>query len=237
MSCVRNVVLVSVALGVACGGSASNNNLTSGDGSAPMGVDGSLASSGSSSGSGGGSGSGATSDDSGLMEVDDSGYIAIPGGDDGGEDDGGSSSSGSSGAGSSSSGGASGAMEAGVGVITPPHGTDGGAMQIECGASPCDSTTQVCCASVLGRTCTTAAACDGDVLACSGTNSCASGVCCELVADAGHTIRTKCETECPAGVPQLCTTNTDCTKVDQYCHKYGSYGVCERTLPAATHDQ
>jgi hypothetical protein len=181
-----------------------------------------------SSGASSGSGSGATADDSGLTEVDDSGYIAIPGGDDSGEDDGSSSGT---------SSGSSGTTEAGtIGVTTPPHGTDGGAMQIECGATPCDSATQVCCASALGRTCTTAAACDGDVLACSSTNSCASGVCCEILPEAGRTIRTKCEAACPAGVPQLCTTNADCTKVDQYCHKYGNYAVCERA-PAAAHDE
>jgi hypothetical protein len=231
-SCLRNVLGVSVVLAVACGGSASNSAVGGGDGGGSIG-DSSLASSGSSSGSG--SGGGATSDDSGLTEVDDSGYIVIPGGDDDGGDDDASSSS-SSGASSGSSGSSSGTIEAGIGVTTPPHGTDGGAMQIECGATPCDSTTQVCCASALGRMCTTAAACDGDVLACSGTNSCATGVCCEIVADAGRAIRTRCEAACPAGVPQLCTTNADCTKVDQYCHKYGSYGVCERAL-AATRDQ
>jgi len=232
-ACLRNVLGVSVVVvvAVACGGSTSNSGVGNADGGGAI-TDGSLASSGSSSGSGSGSGGGATSDDSGLSEVDDSGYIVIPGGDDSGDDEAGSSSSGAS-------SGSSGATEAGtIGVTTPPHGTDGGAMQIECGATPCDSATQVCCASALGRMCTTAAACDGDVLACSGTNSCASGVCCETIAEAGRTIHTKCEGACPAGVPQLCTTNTDCTKVDQYCHKYGTYGVCERAVPAtATHDQ
>jgi hypothetical protein len=81
--------------------------------------------------------------------------------------------------------------------------------------------------------CTARGTCDGDSLACSGTNSCASGVCCEIISEGGRTIHTTCEAACPAGVPQLCTTNADCTKVDQYCHKYGDYGVCERALPAA----
>jgi hypothetical protein len=219
-SYVRNVLATSVVLAVACGGSSSNSNLgsdgggTASDASVPPVMDGSMSGSGSSGG-----------DDSGLSEADDSGYIIIPGGDDGGEDEGGASGGGSS---SSSGAGSSGGMDGAVGVTTPPHGTDGGAFQIECGASPCDSQTQVCCASALGRMCTAIGTCEGDALKCSGTNSCASGVCCEFMAEGGRAIRTACEAACPAGVPQLCTTDTDCTKTGQVCRKYGSYGVCER---------
>ena len=124
-------------------------------------------------------------------------------------------------------------------MTTPPRGTDGGANQIECGATPCDSTTQFCCASALGRTCTTiGGTCDGDPLACSGTNSCASGdVCCENRPDAGKILETTCKpTACSAGEPQLCTTNTDCTKPGQHCQRYDRYGVCEGAA-AATHDE
>jgi|HubBroStandDraft_2_1064218.scaffolds.fasta_scaffold21733_3 hypothetical protein len=233
MSYVRNVVAMSVVLAVACGGSASTNNLTPADGGG-TGTDGSASSSGagstSSSGSSGGTSSG-TGDDSGLTEVDDSGYILIPGGDDSGEDD--ASSSGGSSSGASSGAG----MDATIGVTTPPRGTDGGANQIECGATPCDSTTQVCCASAItGRSCVAIGACtDGDSLACSGTNSCPTGdVCCEDLSEGGRTIRTSCRAACGLS-PQLCTTDTDCTKAGQYCHKYGSYGVCERAA-ALTRD-
>jgi hypothetical protein len=221
MSYSRNVLATTVILVVACGGSASNDNLSgdAGGGSTDGSPSGSLDGSPSSSGSSGGS-SGA-SDDSGLTEVDDSGYILIPGGDDSGADD---ASSGTS------SSGASGGMDATVGVTSPPHGTDGGANQIECGAAPCDSTTQVCCASaVTGRMCVAIGSCtDGDSLACSGTNSCPGGdVCCEDLSEGGRTIRTSCKLAC-GGSPQLCTTDVDCTKAGQYCHKYGTYGVCER---------
>jgi hypothetical protein len=231
MSYVRNVLATSVILAVACGGSSSTDNLsadaggTVGDGSPSGVVDGA---SSSSSGSSGGASSGGA-DDSGLTEVDDSGYIAIPGGDDGGEDDGGS--------GASSSGSGGGGMDATVGVTSPPHGTDGGAHQIECGATPCDSLTQVCCATALGRMCTAAGACNGDTLSCSGTNSCATAgdVCCEDLSEGGRTLRTTCRAACGLS-PQLCTTDADCTKAGQYCRKYGNYGVCERPA-AAAHDQ
>jgi hypothetical protein len=230
MSYVRNVLATSVILAVACGGSSSTDNLsadaggTVGDGSPSGVVDGA---SSSSSGSSGGASSGGA-DDSGLTEVDDSGYIAIPGGDDGGEDDGGSGAS---------SSGSGGGMDATVGVTSPPHGTDGGAHQIECGATPCDSLTQVCCATALGRMCTAAGACNGDTLSCSGTNSCATAgdVCCEDLSEGGRTLRTTCRAACGLS-PQLCTTDADCTKAGQYCRKYGNYGVCERPA-AAAHDQ
>lgn len=227
MSALRNVLATSVVLAVACGGSAANN-VTAGDGGGVGVSDGSLS---SSSGSSSGSTDSGGGDDSGLVEVDDSGYIPIPGGDDASEDEEAGSSSGGS---SSSSGGAS--VEAGIGVTSPPHGTDGGAFQIECGATPCNSMSQVCCASALGRMCTLAGDCAGDSLACSGTNSCASGVCCESISEGGRTLRTECRAACPVGSPQLCTTDADCTKANQYCHKYGSYAVCER-LPAALRDQ
>jgi hypothetical protein len=227
MSYVRSILATSVILAVACGGSSSNDSLASdaggtvGDGSPSGSADGSSSSSSGSSG-----GSSGSADDSGLTEVDDSGYIVIPGGDDGGEDDGSSSSS---------SGG--GAMDATIGVTSPPHGTDGGANQIECGGTACDSLTQVCCASALGRMCTTAGSCNGDALACSGTNSCPTtgDVCCEDLSEGGRTLRTTCRAACGLS-PQLCTTDADCTKAGQYCRKYGTYGVCERAT-AAAHDQ
>jgi hypothetical protein len=229
MSYFRCVLTTSVVLAVACGGSSATDTIT-GDGGGTLGDATSPSSSGdgspSTSGSSGSSG-GSSSDDSGLMEVDDSGYVIIPGGDDGGGDDGGSAT-GSSGGGS---------MDGAVGVTTPPHGTDGGANQIECGATPCDSTTQFCCASALGRTCTAiGGTCQGDTLACSGTNSCASGeVCCEEIPEAGRTIKTVCHSACGLA-PQLCTVDSDCAnKPADICRKFGDYGVCERPA-AATHD-
>jgi hypothetical protein len=123
---------------------------------------------------------------------------------------------------------------------TPPPG-DGGADQIMCGAmGPCDSTMQVCCATPkTGRMCVTIGTCTGDSLACSGSNSCTAGsgdICCESLSGTG-VIRTRCETACPAGSPQLCTTKDEC-KADEDCvARLDGYRVCvevRREAGAAT---
>jgi hypothetical protein len=129
---------------------------------------------------------------------------------------------------------AGGAIEDGGGRTTPPPGTDGGPGQIECGATPCDSASQVCCITRTGRSCVAPTACTaGDDLACSGTNSCASGICCEE-ATGGTAVRSKCEATCPRGAVQLCTTNADCTGADEYCRRVGAdYGACVKRATTA----
>ncbi len=126
--------------------------------------------------------------------------------------------------------------------MTPPRGTDGGTDQIACGAKSCDSATQVCCVgggggAAAGQACTTAAACKGQALACSGSNSCASGdVCCAEPAARGGGVTSKCETKCPMGSQQLCTTNTDCT-ADEVCRRLSAeVSVCERAPTPPTRD-
>ena len=123
-------------------------------------------------------------------------------------------------------------MDAG-GRMTPPPVTDGGTDQIACGTKTCDSKTDVCCLAT--RTCVAtgaagAATCRGSTLTCSGSNSCATGdVCCEEVAGRGTTT-SKCMAKCPAGDPQLCTTNADCTDGD-VCRVAGAdYGVCGKPV-------
>ena len=104
--------------------------------------------------------------------------------------------------------------------------SDGGADQIVCGAAgPCDSKTQVCCAARTGRTCTPIGMCAGDALACSGSNSCTSGVCCEELTAAG-TIKSVCATACPAGSRQLCTTEADCRAGQRCVRGADGYAVC-----------
>jgi hypothetical protein len=192
---------IALALGaVACGGATSSATGASSE----AGADGS--SSGSSSSSGGGNSSGGT-DGASTDDGGDDGSLLIVGG----------SSSGSS----TDSG-----TEASSGGM--PLG-DGGQNQIACGGTPCDSTSQVCCATRNGRMCVTTGTCTtGDSLACSGSNSCTAGsgdVCCEVLA-ANGTIRTRCDTACPAGSRQLCTTKDDC-KAGYDCRKgLDGYGAC-----------
>jgi hypothetical protein len=124
----------------------------------------------------------------------------------------------SSGTGTSSSG----AADGGGRVLG-----DGGPNQIVCGAGgPCDSTNQVCCAKAAGRTCTTAAMCTGDVLACSGSNSCSTGeVCCEEVS--GLNVKSVCLAACPAGSPQLCTPGQgDCKRGEVCVRGRDGYAAC-----------
>jgi hypothetical protein len=116
----------------------------------------------------------------------------------------------------------------GGGRVNPPPVTDGGPDQTVCGTMTCNSTTDVCCLAT--RMCVAAnAACRGSTLVCSGSNSCAAGnVCCQEAV--GRDTTSKCLTKCPAGDPQLCTTNADCTAPD-VCRAAGAdYGVCARPV-------
>ena len=201
------VVSIVVATGAACGGSSSS----------PGG-----ATDGSADGAGSGSGGSSSSSGSGTSSGDD----ASSGGSSGAASSSGASSS--SGSGSSSGGISSGSS--GADASSGGTKSDGGPDQIVCGQTVCDSLTQVCCATRTGRFCTTAAACRGDTLACSGTNSCAHGVCCEQLTGAG-TIRTSCLARCPAGSPQLCTTAADCAATDVCRTGVDGYGVCRPAAP------
>ena len=164
---------------------------------------------GSSSGSGSSGGSSAPDDDSGLPTVGADGGIVLP------SDDAGPAPVGDGG-----------------GRMTPPPATDGGADQTVCGTMTCDSKTDMCCLATRMCVATGATTCRGSTLACSGSNSCAAGdVCCQEVAGRATTT-SKCMAKCPAGDPQLCTTNADCTGGD-VCRVAGAdYGVCGR--PVAT---
>jgi hypothetical protein len=115
----------------------------------------------------------------------------------------------------------------GRGVTPPVRAGDGGANQIECMGKVCDSTTDVCCAVRNTESCMTAAACKGDKLACSGTNSCATGVCCEE-ATGGRDVASKCEATCPKGAIQLCSADSDCTGMGETCDRAGT---CEMERP------
>jgi hypothetical protein len=221
MSALRTFLGLSIVLAAGCGGSSS----TVGDGGAGTGSSGGSSggtssgggsSSGTSSSGGGTSVSGddssvATGDDSGLPTIGPDGGVVVP------PDDAGTGA----------------ARDAGGGVTMPGRGTDGGPDQIACGATPCNSATQVCCVTGGARTCTSAAGCRGEVLACSGSNSCptAGDVCCAVPATGRTgTITSKCETACPMGSQQLCTTNADCAGND-ICRRLGTnYNVCEAPL-------
>jgi hypothetical protein len=209
MSALRTFLGVSVALAMGCGGSESStvgdggstgNSGSSGGGSSS----GSAGSSGAGSSSGGDDSSVTSDDDSGLPPVGEDGGVAVP------PDDGGTQPVG----------------DGGRGRMTPPPVTDGGADQTVCGMTTCDSATDICC--VATRMCVAAnATCRGSTLACSGSNSCTAGsVCCEE-ATGRNTTTSKCETKCPAGAAQLCTTNADCA-TDYVCRAAGNYGVCVR---------
>ena len=208
--------LVIVAIG--CGGSSDSNTLSDGGGGS-SGSSASGSSSGSGSAAGDDSSTPAGDDDSGLPTMVDDGGIVVPPDEDGGtptnRDDG------------------------GPGVTTPPKGTDGGADQVACGGKSCDSATQVCCVTRTGEECTSAAGCKGDTLACTGSNSCptAGDVCCEeAVAGPGNAVTSKCETKCPMGAIQLCTTNNDCPAED-ICRRLGTtVSVCERAPVTPTRD-
>lgn len=190
--------LVVVAGVAACGGSSSGGGVGPSD---------ATASGDGMGGSSGGEGGASGGDDSGT----DGSWI-ISGGSSSGAS---SSSSGASSSGSASSSGG------GLG--------DGGPNQTACGTGgPCDSMTQVCCATRAGRSCTTAAMCAGDVLRCSGTNSCPAGsheICCEELA-ANGTITTRCAAACPTGSRQLCTTKADCKAGDECRRGADGYGFC-----------
>src|SRR5580698_4163981 len=211
---------VSIVIAIGCGGSTGSE--TVGDGGSPVtttsssggsGSGGGTASTSGSSGSGGDDGSagddgspGSPGDDSGLPTVGPDGGIVQPGDDGGGTEP---------------------MADGGPGRQTPPPVTDGGLDQTVCGTTTCDSKTDVCCVST--HTCVAAnATCrGGDTLTCSGSNSCAGGVCCEE-ATGRTTYTSKCETKCPANAAQLCTTNADCTSPD-ICRVAGAdYGVCGR---------
>jgi len=206
MSALRCVLGVSVVLAIGCGGaSTSDVNGEGGPGS------------GTSDGGGGGqTGDSSVSgnpppsggDDSGVPAVGaDGGLISPPVDDDAGLADDGSP---------------------GRGVTPPPvRAGDGGANQIECMGKVCDSTTEICCAVRNTESCMTAAACKGDKLACSGTNSCAMGVCCEE-ATGGREVVAKCEATCPRGAIQLCSSDADCTGAGETCSRAG---VCEMERP------
>jgi hypothetical protein len=174
------------------------------DGGDSGGASGSGSRSGGSSGSGGGSGS--SSGASGSV------------GDDGSSS---SSSSGSS-LGTSSSGGISSAD----GATTPSDAARD--QRITCGTLPaCDSTVQVCCVTPSGESCIAANdTCTGDKIACSGTNSCSTGICCEVAL--GRTgVQATCLATCPTGAVQLCTTNSECSHTTDVCRAAGAYGACE----------
>ena len=214
MSAFRSVLGLSVVvIAAGCGGS--TGSVSPADGGSSSGSS-SGSGSGSSSGSGSGTGSGAegddatvSGDDSGLpTTVDDAGNIVPPG------DDASTTTNPD--------------RDGGPGVTTPPKGTDGGAMQTACNGKACDSATQVCCVTRTGEACSTPAACMGDSLACSGSNSCATGdVCCEEAVRGGG-VTSKCEKTCPMGSIQLCTTNDDCA-ADEICRKLGTtFSTCER---------
>jgi hypothetical protein len=215
MSALRTFLGLSVVLAMGCGGTSS---AVGGDGGTGTGSSGgsTSGSSGGTSGSSGGTASGG-GDDSSVSPGDDSGLPTI--GEDGGvvvppDDDAGTIA----------------ARDAGGGVTTPGRGTDGGADQIACGATSCDSATQVCCANGNARTCTSAAGCRGEILACSGSNSCptATDVCCaEAAAGRAGTITAKCEATCPKGSQQFCTTNADCAAADICRRLSADYNVCE----------
>jgi len=223
MSALRSVLRLSMVVAIGCGGATSTNAV--GEGGTPNGVgspgeeDGSLPSDSSvgltddASVGVGDDSSTPVGDDSGLATIGpDGGLVSPPPMDD---------DAGTTGTVDGSPG------RPGGGVTTPPRGTDGGPDQTECaGTTACDSKTQVCC--IATRSCIAAnAECrGGDSLSCSGTNSCASGVCCQE-ATGRTTYTSKCEPKCPAGAQQLCTTDTDCTGTNQICVRNGDYGVCE----------
>lgn len=195
----RLTFFAAVAIGaVACGGATSSSESLEAGGGQDA----------TAEASSGGSDGGASSSGDDGSGGDDGSYIIM----------GGSSSGGSSGAGMPD------AMASSGGALT-----DGGRDQIQCGAmGPCDSATQVCCATRTGRTCVTVGSCTGDSIACSGSNSCPAGsgdVCCEGLA-ANGTVRTRCATACPAGSPQLCTTAADCKDGDACRRGPDGYAVC-----------
>ncbi len=183
---------------------------------------------GSSSSPPGGSGADASSQGDGAAGSTGSSSGEDASSSSGGEDASGSSSGGSSGSSSGISSGASTSSSSGVassGAGMSPG--DGGPDQVACGAAaPCDSLTQVCCATAKGRSCTTAAMCTGDSLACSGTNSCATGVCCEGLSAAGA-IKTTCRAACPVGSRQLCSAMADCPDKEVCRRGADGYGICE----------
>ncbi len=210
MSALRTFLGVSVVIAIGCGGSTGSE--VSGDGGSGHDATGGSSSGGSSGGTE--DDSSVAGDDSGLPLVGPDGGLIVPPDTDAG-------------------GTAGDAGRPGGGVTTPPRGTDGGANQVACGATPCDSTSQVCCVAraAMGmgmtRSCTSAAACQGETLACTGTNSCPSGICCEEAA-AGNTVTSKCEAMCPRGALQLCTTNADCTATNEICRRLGAdISVCQ----------
>ncbi|HEX3770789.1 MAG TPA: hypothetical protein VHV30_07995 [Polyangiaceae bacterium] len=206
MSALRTVLGASIAIvlvgSLGCSGSGAT---TSGDG----GTSSSGGSSGSGSGSGGnGSSSGTSSgggDDASGGGGDDA--TTLPGGDDAspppGDDDASIDID---------------ASHPGGGMTTPPRGTDGGAGQIACGGKACDSATQVCCNTGRAETCETAMNCKGTTLACTGTNSCTSGICCYTRATGMTAATSACMPTCGTGEFQLCTTDTDCPS-DEICSR------------------
>ncbi len=165
---------------------------------------------------------------------------------DGGQDDASSSSSGSGGgSGSSSSGGVSEAPEAAsvpmaMQIGTAPTPMDGG---VYCpgsfGSMAACAAPEVCCwgdqsqvpAPLAG--CTSASACSGSSIACSGTDQCSAGqVCCFAYdSDAGAVAAmtspfvAQCATSCPTGDMihyQLCGSSSDCA-AGEICNNMAPY--------------
>lgn len=150
------------------------------------------------------------------------GEAGASGGDDAG-DDGSTGILGASSSGSTSGG----STDSGTDGPVPVRG-DGGPDQIACGAmGPCDSQTQVCCATRAGRGCVAKGTCTGESLACSGSNSCttAGDVCCEELTATGL-VRTLCAATCPASARQLCTTKADCKAGDECRKGLDGYSAC-----------
>lgn len=219
MSAVRTFLGASIVLAIGCGGSSSDvGEGGAGSGSTSEG-DGSAAGNASDSSMGGSTPPGTVDDGSAPVGSDDGGAVTPPADDAG------------------PGGGVRGrdAAAPGGGTTTPPRGTDGGPNQIACGGKACDSTTEVCCVTRNAETCMAASMCRGNKLTCSGTNACATGVCCEGPGDAGRgVLESTCEDKCPRGSTQLCTTNADCTGANEICRA----GACvvERVPPGPARD-
>jgi hypothetical protein len=151
------------------------------------------------------------------------GEAGASGGDDAAGDDGSTGILGGSSSGATSGG----STDSGTDGPAPVRG-DGGPDQIACGTmGPCDSQTQVCCATRVGRSCVTKGTCTGESLACSGSNSCttAGDVCCEELTMTGL-VRTACAATCPANARQLCTTKADCKAGDECRRGLDGYSAC-----------
>ena len=104
-----------------------------------------------------------------------------------------------------------------VGDATQQADTSTGVQPIPCGMGPsCDPSTQVCCGTQQGASCTPIGQCKGISFSCTSSANCSNGdVCCGSAM--GMSIQAKCAPMCGAQQAQLCLNDNECKQPGYTC--------------------